>query len=238
MIQKICRPRNAIVAIILLLFFTSCSDSFGAGHPSVKAGTRAVARGDLVTCSVSLSLPDGSLIYTTDEETAKSPKMHKAAYYRMPACYQPLTVIAGKSSPIPGLEECLPGMQEGDTRRFVLPPQKGFGVAGQDSRQTFPRIRTEKRRVILTPREYVDMFGTIPKPGNSVQLNPYFSSRVTSVDSRQVEVENMAVDGARIEGPFGFTTLKVDGDSIDVILAGNVGRDQRVAIRACRDVRL
>jgi FKBP-type peptidyl-prolyl cis-trans isomerase 2 len=58
---------------------------------------------------------------------------------------EPLEVTLGERRIIPGLEEALIGMQPGDTRQVVVPPEKGFGPWRPDR-----ILRLDRQRVGTT----------------------------------------------------------------------------------------
>jgi FKBP-type peptidyl-prolyl cis-trans isomerase SlpA len=80
----------------------------------------AVGPGTEVTLHFALSLEDGSLIDSNFES-------------------EPVTFVMGDGNLLPGFEEVLVGLQAGDERSFVIPPEKGFGVHNPVNIQEFPR---------------------------------------------------------------------------------------------------
>jgi FKBP-type peptidyl-prolyl cis-trans isomerase SlyD len=52
---------------------------------------------------------------------------------------EPLQFIAGQGQIIPGLEEELYGMEVGDEKHVVVPPEKGYGEFDADLFETLPR---------------------------------------------------------------------------------------------------
>lgn len=53
---------------------------------------------------------------------------------------QPLVYTHGAGEIVPGLEEELAGMEEGEHRQIVLPAERAFGVRDPNAVQRFPRF--------------------------------------------------------------------------------------------------
>lgn len=51
----------------------------------------------------------------------------------------PLTYVQGSGQILPGLEEDLKGMHQGDAKEVVLPPERAFGNPDPSAVQTFPK---------------------------------------------------------------------------------------------------
>jgi len=60
----------------------------------------------------------------------------------------PLVFLYGKSGIIPGLDEQLAGMGEGDEKEFSLPPEKAFGTADSGPVIEIPKSRLPKDMAI------------------------------------------------------------------------------------------
>jgi FKBP-type peptidyl-prolyl cis-trans isomerase SlpA len=52
---------------------------------------------------------------------------------------EPVTFIVGDGNLLPGFEESLLGLQAGDEKSYVIPPEKGFGAYNPDNIQEFRR---------------------------------------------------------------------------------------------------
>ncbi|MGA0805160.1 MAG: FKBP-type peptidyl-prolyl cis-trans isomerase [Pseudohongiellaceae bacterium] len=59
------------------------------------------------------------------------------------SCYgrEPAVFDVGDGSLLPGFEQCLFGMQAGETRDALLRPEQAFGVPAEGNIQRFPRFR-------------------------------------------------------------------------------------------------
>jgi len=51
----------------------------------------------------------------------------------------PFTYNHGEGEIVPGLEEALEGMKEGEKKSISVPPEKGYGEANPDAMQKVPR---------------------------------------------------------------------------------------------------
>ena len=80
--------------------------------PSV-AMAREVKAGDQITLHFTLRLSEGRLVTTTRSS-------------------KPMTVTLGETALVPGLEEGILGMEEGESRTIVVPPEKGYGTHRKD----------------------------------------------------------------------------------------------------------
>lgn len=52
---------------------------------------------------------------------------------------EPLTFEVGKGQLIPGIEEAVMGMEEGETKEVFIPPEKGYGESKEELVREFPR---------------------------------------------------------------------------------------------------
>ena len=79
-----------------------------------------IAEGTQVTLNFALKLSDGAVIDSTFDKT-------------------PATFTVGDGKLLPGFEQAIFGLQEGDKDTFVIPPEKGFGASNPNNLQLFPR---------------------------------------------------------------------------------------------------
>ncbi|HIH90924.1 TPA: peptidylprolyl isomerase [Desulfurococcaceae archaeon] len=80
-------------------------------------------KGDIVVLDYTLRLADtGEVITTTSEEEAK-----KAGIYKEGEKYEPVIVVVGEGSLLPGLEEAVVEMKEGEEKEIEIPPSKAYG---------------------------------------------------------------------------------------------------------------
>lgn len=67
---------------------------------------------------------DGTVFDTSREDAAAESGLAEAQPERE---FTPLTVSVGAGEVIAGIEEALPGLDEGDTESVEVPPEKGYG---------------------------------------------------------------------------------------------------------------
>ncbi len=82
-----------------------------------------VEKGDVVEVEYTLrDATTGEVIETTSAEVAK-----EAGIYDEKKRYGPRIVVVGEGSLLPGLEEALIGMKEGEEKEIEIPPEKAYG---------------------------------------------------------------------------------------------------------------
>ena len=79
-----------------------------------------IADGKTVSIDYTLTLDTGEVIESNKEE-------------------EPLVYTLGSGKLMPGLEEVLEGMQEGEERTGILPPEKGYGLHNPEALIEIPR---------------------------------------------------------------------------------------------------
>jgi FKBP-type peptidyl-prolyl cis-trans isomerase len=92
---------------------------------------RKVEQGDIIDLKYELSLLDGTLCYTSEEDGNK--------IFRL-----------GKSQEISGLEQGVAFMRAGDKARFIIPPHLAYGLLGDEK-------RIPARSIIIYQVELVDV---------------------------------------------------------------------------------
>jgi len=96
-----------------------------------------VEPGDTATIEYVGRLADGEVFDTSDRGVAQ-----EAGIVDEGRVYQPLTVEVGEDSVIPGLQEALLQMEEGDQATVTVPPERAYGDrtderVGEYDRETF-----------------------------------------------------------------------------------------------------
>ncbi|MCR6650531.1 MAG: FKBP-type peptidyl-prolyl cis-trans isomerase [Cellvibrionaceae bacterium] len=80
-----------------------------------------IGPGTQVTLHFALELEDGSVVDSNFDR-------------------EPVTFVMGDGNLLPGFEEALLGLQAGDEKSFVIPPEKGFGPYNPENIQEFRRV--------------------------------------------------------------------------------------------------
>lgn len=81
---------------------------------------REVKPGDKITLHFTLRLPEGGLVTTTRSS-------------------KPMTVTLGETALVEGLQEGILGMNEGESKTIVVPPEKGYGARNEKKVLTVKR---------------------------------------------------------------------------------------------------
>lgn len=93
----------------------------------------AIKEGDFVKLSYTGSA-NGMVFDTTEEETAKTAKIHSTT-----AIYGPVTVCVGQKHVIIGLDEDLVGKEAGTEADVTVSPEKAFGERDPKKIQSYPK---------------------------------------------------------------------------------------------------
>ena len=134
--------------------------------------------GDRVTLHYTAKLEEGEIVETTCN-------------------HEPLTFKNGSQRLLPGIEESLIGLEKGDRREIVVPPEKGFGHR-DNMLQEVPLSILEVK--------------TKPTPGDIVELRDKEGNR-RLVTVQGVKKESLIID---LNHPLAGKTLRFDIEIIDV----------------------
>ena len=113
--------KTIILIFLLLVFIVGCKGQNKVEEKTVKSGS-------IVTFDYAAGFDNGTLFDTSIEDAAK-----KAGIFSQNRLYQPEKVIIGKSPLVPGLEEALIGMKEGEIKNARIPPEKAYGALIENS---------------------------------------------------------------------------------------------------------
>ena len=95
---------------------------------------------------------------TTSEKVAKENNL-----YRENAVFRPVPVIVGHGDVLPGLDEALANMKEGEMKNVKLGAQKAFGERRKELVVVIPLQEFRKRNIMPTPGLIVDLDGVYGK---------------------------------------------------------------------------
>ena len=93
-----------------------------------------IESGDEVVIEYVGRADDGTVFDTSREDVAAESGLAEAQPERE---FTPLTVSVGAGEVIAGIEEALPGLEEGDTKSVEVPPEKGYGEWSEDHVQEY-----------------------------------------------------------------------------------------------------
>lgn len=102
---------------------------------------KTVEVGDVVTVSYIGRLEDGRVFDTNIREVAENPVVQKTSSFKPKMVYAPFKFRVGAGEVIPGFDEGVIGMKEGETKEIIIPPEKGYGNWSPELTQVYPRIQ-------------------------------------------------------------------------------------------------
>jgi FKBP-type peptidyl-prolyl cis-trans isomerase 2 len=187
-----------------------------------KDELNAVAEGDLVEVHYTVSLENGTVVRTTVESIAEDPEMKKSDEYRSPDAFGPELIAAGGNSSFPGLGRAVLGMEAGEKKQWVLPPEKAYGPALPQRVKEYSLVNRIPKTRTMTPKEWADKFKTFPVAGDVYEEGDYVRMRVTGVDRNGVTVE-ISPKAEKIERSTGTVTAREQGDEIVLAFEPKLG---------------
>lgn len=137
------------LVLIGLVLVSGCTEQETPGEQLT------VQQGDTVTIDYTGRLGDGTLVMTTDIDTAKAEGL-----YVYGNIYQPFTFTVGDENVYQGLNEGIIGMDVGENRTVTIPPEKGSGMRVEELVISIPisDVRT-------------NFGGAVPDVGTSIALD-------------------------------------------------------------------
>jgi len=144
------KPANLMVlSIAIFLLISACKTI--EEEPKEKI----VEFGKTITFDYAAGFDNGTLFDTSFEDAAK-----EAGFFNPDRVYGPLTMEYGKGTLIPGLQEALLGMKEGEVKNVRISPQKAYGLKINNSTRIFPKTTFENYgnlklndiAIIVTPK--------------------------------------------------------------------------------------
>jgi FKBP-type peptidyl-prolyl cis-trans isomerase 2 len=135
-----------------------------------------------------------------------------------------LEFTVGAGEMIPGFDEAVATMKEGEEKRFTVTAEKGYGPWDPANVLEVPLTRAVNKTVEVTVEEFRSAFGVDPVVGQQ-----YFNEgmawniSVVSVSGDTMLIEHMPKDGAQIESPYGTETVRVSGGELEITLAPKIG---------------
>jgi FKBP-type peptidyl-prolyl cis-trans isomerase 2 len=151
------------------------TDCGGLFAPDRKHVHMAISQGDTVTIEYVGRLPDGEVFDTSDRALAQQKGLLSENRDRV---YKPLTVDIGDDSVIPGLQEALVGMEEGQQATVTIPPEQAYGD------------RTEERLGEYDREAFEEMLGDRELTvGSEVVADSGLEGRVVDIGEAAVTVD-------------------------------------------------
>lgn len=111
----------------------------------------AVKKHDFVCVDYTGKL-NGSVFDTSLEDVAK-----KGGFYDSQRRYSPLVVCAGDGDVIKGFDDALTGMEKGQSKHVIIPPQLGYGERNPDLVKVMPLRVFEDHKISPVPGMFVTL---------------------------------------------------------------------------------
>ena len=192
---------------------------------------KKVEKGDTVKVDYIGKLQDDTIFYTSILEEAKN-----ANIYNENRIYEPLTLKIGDGSTIPGFENGLIGMKEGETRTITIPPEQGYGPKDPTLRfsqtkileevpktQEISRFEEIPRVFQATISSFVARYGRQPTVGMIIDLTDW-PGQVVEITASNVMIEHKPEVGKSITNEVTTLTIaEITDSSIVLRYDPNVG---------------
>jgi len=228
--MRVARPglfSNAPVFFLIFvsLFISNCaSDNKSSfSKAAIQKAEIVIHDGDLVNLQYSVSLTDGSLIYTNVEKIGSNPDYSWVRGYHRPETCYPETIIAGRKAPFHELEKLVTGMSPGESKKVALQSVDAFGE--RDSRLVveFPAVRKVPRFPEESIAKIVKHSHQFPKPGFTFDYGQYFWATVDEVLEDTVRLK-LKPKNTTINEPFGTVRIIEEGDEFLLKLKAETGK--------------
>lgn len=237
------------IGAALVLFFGGCLSTVGPVHAaqdtasgsagmsaekqvdsmSAKADDKTIKAGDMVKVDYTMSLEDGTIVYSTRSDVAKDPVRKKMTGYVEPKTFGAEEVIAGKPARLPGVGQSVVGMIKGERKEVKLSPESAFGPSDPGKIQTHPTVRNMPFVVRMAPAEFVGRFRVFPIQEKEVQFAPFMKARVKEISENFAVLEMIVRDGQKHEETYGSVDVRRNGDEVVATLTPVIGASLKTA---------
>ena len=181
---------------------------------------KTAQEGDTVKVDYILKLQDGTVFDTSILQEAQN-----AGIYNQDRIYEPLTLKIGEGSTIPGFENGLIGMKEGETKNISIPPEQAYGPKDPTLILSLPRVLEEipktqeitrfeeiPRTFQATISSFVTRYGQQPTVGMFVDLADW-PGQVVQVTATDVTIEHKPEIGEPMTNEITTFTITEINDS-------------------------
>lgn len=186
-----------------------------------QLSVKKIEQGDTVTVDYVGYLESGKVFDTTFENLGKAASLDRTTY-------EPLTFTIGDETVIPGFEEEISGLKEGEKKSFFLTPERAYGLPQQDLFRTFLRDINVSRYSYFTVEEYKNLFGEEPVIGGNLTVPniPWLLVINDIVDDENVSIESFLHEGEIVHLPdlkWETVVIEIGDDTILLRQYPNVG---------------
>lgn len=175
--------RKTFLLLVLVLLFAGCNVT-----------GKTVEVGDVVTVNYVGRLEDGKVFDTTLREVAENPVLPKTNTFTPRTVYTPFKFRVGAGEVIPGFEEAVIGMKEGEEKEIAIPPEKGYGNWSKELTETYPRIQTVDVVESVPMNELAKETGMTQFVKNTTIPWRYWKARIMAVTPDSVILKNEVSD--------------------------------------------
>jgi FKBP-type peptidyl-prolyl cis-trans isomerase 2 len=183
----------------------------------------AIKTGDIVMLDYTLTLEDGTLVYSPREAVAKDAGRRKAPGYREPGHFGPEQVVAGKAAAFPGVGQSATGMLPGTKKEVTLSPESAFGNPDPRKIRRYATEISLPRVGPMSPEEFVGRFHAFPIVGKEVEIGPFLKGRVKRVNERSAIIEMLAEKASRYNEDYGTVDVGLKGDQVVAVVKPRIG---------------
>lgn len=132
----------------------------------------------------------------------------------------------GSGQMIEGFEEAILGMEKGEEKTFTIPPEKAYGPSDPTKTQEFPLKRTMNKSIEITADEFNQTIGEAPVEGETYSAETTtWPIKVLSVSGEAVVIEYLPEEGSTMDYDYGYETVHIAGDVIEITLTPIIGNE-------------
>lgn len=221
------KPHLFVVKTVSACVAFALSLSAGCATKNVKSGTtQCIHPGDRVQVHVTCMLEDGRVIYSSRKEIQENPDTRSSQIFFKPENEGPVDITAGQNTctvmhgnlktfegevlACLGKDVCT--MVPGQKSKVILETREPEGLSEKDRYLNLTKKRRHLKFGTVGEIPFEKQTGRKPVPGTEGPVMPPFSTRVLSVENKQVKLEIMFNEGDVLKMPFGNGILHHDGD--------------------------
>lgn len=183
--------KKVSIAILLILIIS-------LGVIYYMNGKKTIEQGDTVRVDYLGTLQNGEVFDTNIVEEAQ-----KAEIYNELRPYEPLEFTVGAGQMIPGFEEAVLGMKEGETKEVTIPAEKAYGEPRQELiLKNLDKELKAARYSNITKEQFTEVFGEEPKQGETYNTqNVPWPIKIVEIKGDVIKAESVVEVGHTLQLP-------------------------------------